>query len=602
MQHRAAIDDDAAGAGNSLQALQPNCRFGNSSAGAGAEEQVRNMVAALGDGLHRASLIVDGLEDVARVLNMRRVPRRIEGYDISHIQGCGAVAAVSVLIDGTPAPHLYRWCRVSSDRVRPGHSDDYAALAEVIRRRFSGGVGALAGRGREEVEGRGDGVGSGYAEQDAGGGPGEVQPDLVLIDGGKGQLAAVMDAVAAAGLRRRGSAAQTQFVALAKQREELYVPDAPQPVRVDGGMCGAGMLLLRRCRDEAHAFAVFNHRRTRSLDYLRSIFDQVPGGVPLPARLALIKAFPSASHLRNATQQAFSRVPGVSPDIAAALSRHFSGDDMSVISHPNDGSSASQATTNMALNKEVATSHDANANICAAAAITNIALNKQVATSSADLSGAGGVPGDMQDGGVTGEVAAEQGETVGEKGKVATGEGLHGWRDALRPHPVLALLREGQVESSEHLLKGRRFRLQGRRCQQPDAPPPRTPRAPRYKSAGKRRIPGKGAGGAGGGGVRRMCKSKRRWAGDRAIFLQRTRNPRYPSAVLRAVAAALEPLLALAGFLGCPPRAASGCVNGSNARELEAAGPVEHRYPPQVRPLPPRLCLGFTPFPSMVLP
>ena len=120
----------------------PEAPHGGGQGGEEEEEEeeagtdVANLVAGIGDGLHRASLVVDGLDDLAKLLNLTRVPRRIEGYDISHIQGFGAVAAISVLIDGQPAPHLYRWCRIASVRVRPGHSDDYASLAETIARRF----------------------------------------------------------------------------------------------------------------------------------------------------------------------------------------------------------------------------------------------------------------------------------------------------------------------------------------------------------------------------------------------------------------------------------------------------------------------------------
>jgi excinuclease ABC subunit C len=178
------------------------------------------------------------------------------------------VAAVSVLIDGQPATHLYRWCRISSGRVRPGHSDDYAALAEAIVRRFSAPCAPCApdaasfnsAEGAEEEAN----TGGGDCVQDVDAKSRQVQgkrgsasrrldeeaeeaakleaelPDVVLIDGGRGQLSAVM-----AALQRSNAGLLTRFsvVALSKQREELFVPAAPQPLLMAGGMCGPAMLV-----------------------------------------------------------------------------------------------------------------------------------------------------------------------------------------------------------------------------------------------------------------------------------------------------------------------------------------------------------------------
>lgn len=142
------------------------------------------------------------------------------------MQGMGAVASVSVIIDGLESPNEYRWYRITNETIRTGHSDDYASIAEVIGARFTSGmIDAVAGGKR---------------------------PDLLLIDGGKGQLHSAVSALKAA------NATQTPVVALAKQREEIWSPLSlsPLPLPPNEPAC----MLLRLCRDEAHALALYYHR------------------------------------------------------------------------------------------------------------------------------------------------------------------------------------------------------------------------------------------------------------------------------------------------------------------------------------------------------
>jgi len=172
------------------------------------------------------------MEDLAQLLELSGSPRRIEGYDISHIQGSDAVASQVVFIDGLPAKQHYRKYKIRSSSIRSGHSDDFMAMAEVIRRRFrrwarakaeGADLAALRRRGGSALQT--DGLND--------------WPDVVMIDGGKGQLSAVMEA-----LRELDLQEELQVCSLAKQREEVFLPGESQPL--DSEPDQLGVALLRR--------------------------------------------------------------------------------------------------------------------------------------------------------------------------------------------------------------------------------------------------------------------------------------------------------------------------------------------------------------------
>ncbi|MEY4772155.1 MAG: excinuclease subunit UvrC, partial [Cyanobacteriota bacterium] len=188
-------------------------------------------------------------EDLAQLLELTAPPRRIEGYDISHIQGSDAVASQVVFIDGLPAKQHYRKYKIRSASVRAGHSDDFMSMAEVIRRRFRRWAQAKA-EGADLQELRRSTASSLHT-----GGLNDW-PDVVMIDGGKGQLSAVMEA-----LRELDLDQELVVCSLAKQREEVFVPGASMPL--DSEAEQLGVQLLRRLRDEAHRFAVSFHRQQR---------------------------------------------------------------------------------------------------------------------------------------------------------------------------------------------------------------------------------------------------------------------------------------------------------------------------------------------------
>ena len=172
------------------------------------------------------------MEDLAAIVDLPELPRRIEGYDISHIQGANAVASQVVFIDGLPAKQYYRHYKIKNPTVTAGHSDDFASLAEVIGRRFRkyGQDPQLARVGNPDW------------------------PDLVMIDGGKGQLSSVV-----AVLQEMNLLEDLHVVSLAKQREEIFTPGESKPIPTQSEQ--PGVQLLRRLRDEAHRFAISFHRQ-----------------------------------------------------------------------------------------------------------------------------------------------------------------------------------------------------------------------------------------------------------------------------------------------------------------------------------------------------
>ena len=237
-------------------------------------------------------------EDLAQLLELPTPPRRIEGYDISHIQGSDAVASQVVFIDGLPAKQHYRKYKIRSSSIRAGHSDDFMAMAEIMRRRFrrwarakaeGADLGALRHRGGSALQT--DGLND--------------WPDVVMIDGGKGQLSAVMEA-----LRELDLHEDLNVCSLAKQREEVFLPGESQPL--DSEPDQLGVALLRRLRDEAHRFAVTFHRQQRGERMKRSRLSDIPGVGPKRVK-DLLAHFHSIDAIQLASVDTLSKAPGVGP-------------------------------------------------------------------------------------------------------------------------------------------------------------------------------------------------------------------------------------------------------------------------------------------------
>jgi excinuclease ABC subunit C len=220
---------------------------------------------------------VEALEELREALNLESLPIRIECFDISNIQAASPVGSMVVFEDGLAKKAHYRKFGV---RGQDGQ-DDFAAMAEVISRRFAR---------RQDV------TSEEYDESFA------ATPNLVVIDGGKGQLSAALAAMQAFDLPR------VAVIALAKREEEVFVPGRARPVVLDRH--SAGLQLLQRIRDEAHRFALGFHRQRRDAVSRESIFDTLRGVGPARRR-ALIRHFGSAERFLAATQEELEGVPAL---------------------------------------------------------------------------------------------------------------------------------------------------------------------------------------------------------------------------------------------------------------------------------------------------
>jgi excinuclease ABC subunit C len=235
----------------------------------------------------------EAMGDLAEILDLPDLPRRIEGYDISHIQGSDAVASQVVFLDGLQAKQHYRHYKIKNPAVSAGHSDDFASLAEVIGRRF-----------RKYAE---------NPELQRTGNP--DWPDLVMIDGGKGQLSAVVGV-----LQEMNLLEDLRVVSLAKQREEIYIPGESLPLQTEAEQ--PGVQLLRRLRDEAHRFAVSFHRQQRSERMRRSRLDEIPG-LGFHRQKQLLAHFRSIDYIRIATREQLAEVDGIGPRLAQQIYDYF---------------------------------------------------------------------------------------------------------------------------------------------------------------------------------------------------------------------------------------------------------------------------------------
>jgi excinuclease ABC subunit C len=236
------------------------------------------------------------VEELKLALDLPAVPNRIEGYDISNIQGTEQVGSMVVWENGGMKKDAYKRFRVKT----VVGADDFASLEEVLRRRF--------GRALEQ---------------------GTILPDLVLIDGGRGQLNVGVKVLQDLGLD------YIPVASLAKQQEEVYRFDLREPLQLDP--TSPALHTLQRIRDEAHRFAVTYHKTLRSQRTLTSVLDTIPGVGPT-IRTMLLKTLGSARRVREASVADLAAVPKVTPKMAQRIYDHFHpagarpGEDTSVVS------------------------------------------------------------------------------------------------------------------------------------------------------------------------------------------------------------------------------------------------------------------------------
>ena len=240
-----------------------------------------------------ADIIQQAMSDLEEELSLPLPLQRMECYDISHIQGSNTVASMVVFEDGKPKPAHYRRFKMKTVEG----VDDFESIREVLRRRFKRLAAARAAEQRGEGEGlRVDSFG--------------VIPDLVLIDGGKGQLSAALEVFLELGLD------DIPLASLAKENEELFVPHTPEPIVLPRD--SQALYLVQRIRDEAHRFAITYHRNLRSKSSLKSPLDNVTGIGPKRKRM-LLRRFGTLKGIKEATVDDLASVPGMTRSLAIRL-------------------------------------------------------------------------------------------------------------------------------------------------------------------------------------------------------------------------------------------------------------------------------------------
>ncbi len=238
------------------------------------------------------------LEELQRVLGLPTLPRRIEGYDISNTQGAQSVASEVVMVDGVSANKEYRHYRIKTVEG----ANDFASMYEVITRRLSHGL-------DERAERQAQGL-------DPEGGRFSWLPDLILVDGGRGQLAAALEAMQGQGLN-------IPMIGLAKRIEEIVLPGQEESVLLDRH--SPALHLIQRVRDESHRFAIIHHRTLRGRASIASRLDGIPG-VGAKRKKAILKHFKTVEALKAATAEEIGQVPGLPAGIAQAVWRFLRED------------------------------------------------------------------------------------------------------------------------------------------------------------------------------------------------------------------------------------------------------------------------------------
>jgi excinuclease ABC subunit C len=227
------------------------------------------------------------LKELQRILHLPKLPREIVAFDISNLMGTSKVASMVMFRDGRAARSQYRKFKIQTVTG----IDDFASMYEVVHRRF-------ARLKREQQSG----------------------PDLVLIDGGKGQLAAALEAL------RELKIPNQAMVGLAKRLEEVYVPDDPLPLSIP--KTSSALKLLQQIRDEAHRFAITYHRQLRRKSSLQSLLEDIEGIGPA-RRKALLKHFGTLPNLEAASVDQIQSVAGMTRPAASRVFEYFQQRKMS---------------------------------------------------------------------------------------------------------------------------------------------------------------------------------------------------------------------------------------------------------------------------------
>ena len=251
------------------------------------------------------------LSELEDALSLPTVPRRIECYDISNTQGSDVVASMVVFLDGRPATREYRRFRIKTVDLSDG-PNDFASMAEVIQRRFR----RLGEERRaQRLEGHNapnelTTTTNAESDEDSDAEGWGAVPDLVIVDGGKGQVSAAHDVM------RNLALDEIPLAGLAKREELLFLVDAADPVRLDRR--SQGLYLVQRIRDEAHRFAISYHRRLRARRSSQSTLDRIKGIGPRRKK-ALMRKFGSLQAMRDAEIEELAATPGMTRRLAEQL-------------------------------------------------------------------------------------------------------------------------------------------------------------------------------------------------------------------------------------------------------------------------------------------
>jgi len=236
--------------------------------------------------LAEPSTLTTALEELQRELNLPRLPQRIECYDISDIQGTSAVGSMVIFEKGLPNKSHYRRFRINS----VVGANDYAMIQEMLRRRFKN----MTSKSKNDTW--------------------SIIPDLLLIDGGKGQLSSALEVIREAGID------SVPCASIAKEKEEIFLPQATEPVILPP--YSTALYLIQRIRDEAHRFALGYHHKVHRRESLASALDSVPGVGPKRKR-ALLQKFGSVKGVRQATVEELATVKGMSRSMAERVKEYL---------------------------------------------------------------------------------------------------------------------------------------------------------------------------------------------------------------------------------------------------------------------------------------
>ena len=229
---------------------------------------------------------IGAMKALQEKLGLKELPVRMECYDISNISGTNKVCSMVVFKNGEPSKKDYRKFKIKTVKG----SNDFASLREAITRRL-----------KRYVEKNGES----FSEK----------PNLMIIDGGKGQLSSCYEILQEFGLEK-----EIQMISLAKRIEEVFFPNNPQPVLLK--VASAELKLIQRIRDEAHRFAITYHRNIRTAKQTRTTLDEIPGVGP-KKRDALLSAFGSSEEVAKADIDLLQTVPGINRTLATQIHKYF---------------------------------------------------------------------------------------------------------------------------------------------------------------------------------------------------------------------------------------------------------------------------------------